>query len=219
MPRNCSAAWLAKRKRSCRVEQHDRHRQRAEHRARRRSRAASRPARGRPPSARGAVTGLLMPPPPARPVCRNRRFVPPRDAAWRSAGRRTSSISDCTAAGIRQPHHAGAELGRARQAARVPGDMLAREPQPGIGAEMRQHRLVMLEQDGFLLGQRRVRQPLAGAQEPRAPGRGTRAGRSSRARSSRHRRPSGAAPRPRRPRSGCRRWRSPGCAPPASPGR
>src|SRR4029077_5992987 len=60
--------------------------------------------------------------------------------------------------------HGSAELGRRRQALRVPAEMLARHAHAGLLAVMRKHRFEVFAHRRVLIGQRRVRQLLAGAQ-------------------------------------------------------
>ena len=60
--------------------------------------------------------------------------------------------------------HRGAELGRRRQALGVPAEMLACHAHAGLGAIVRKHGLEVGADGGVLLGQRRIDQPLAGAE-------------------------------------------------------
>ena len=185
------------------IEQHHRHRQGARicamSGARRRSRSARRGAGDRVDHAASAQHLRR-----AAGAARRRR-------RGRSAGRRSVDQPQ-DRVGVRQPVHRRAELGRTGQTARVPGYVLARQAHAGAVPKCVEDRVVMRCQHALSArasggSGRRLRRCAGNAR----PGRGTRAGRSSRGRSSPRPRPTGAAPRRHPPRSGCRRWRSPGC--------
>ena len=127
MPRNCCAARLTWRKRFSRIEQDDRDRKRAEHGA---ASVGARPLAARQ-QARGAGHDRTH---AASAVIVSSRV---RAAAWRRDAAGDQRIVERVdqpqhAGGIRQPVHRGAEFGRAGQAARVPGQVLARQPHPGV---------------------------------------------------------------------------------------
>ncbi len=113
------------------VEQHAGDRQRGQQRQ-----AASARARGasRPPTTRSARARLRAGEASACGAAPPIRAAPrPCATAGSTSGSNNAPIAAMHLAGIGQAHDCGAELRRAGQAARVPGDMLAGEAQPGIG--------------------------------------------------------------------------------------
>ena len=131
MPRNCSAAWLAKRKRlsasSSTTGTGKRRQQRRRHRA---TRGAPRARRGCAHRRRRRSCGLRL-----HAASASQR------ARARPRGMSAAPVDQRVVEGVdqrehrparRQAVHRGAELGRAGQAARVPGEMLAGEPQAGV---------------------------------------------------------------------------------------
>ncbi len=90
-----------------------------------------------------------------------------RAAPRRSAGHRSRRSGASTAATSSSRFTLGAELGRAGQAARIPGDMLAREPHAGSAPKCAQHRVVMLQQICFCVARAGSARSLPCAQEMR----------------------------------------------------
>src|SRR4051794_3715622 len=153
MPKNCSAAWLTWRKwfsgsssitgigKALRM-------------------AAVSTGRTRLAAGRSARVITLLMRPPRHAVVAGRGVIGRRGAGDAAGDQRIIKRVDQAQdwLGVGEAVHGGTELGGARQAARVPGNVLAGEADAGTGAELAEHQGIVFQQDGFLLRQRQVGQ-------------------------------------------------------------